>query len=51
MQLHKVLLNWALMVENGHWEVGEDGVVDSIEKFKEADTKQNWRKYWIPPSW
>jgi hypothetical protein len=51
VQIWKVLLNWAERVEQGDWEVGEDGVAGGIEKFQEADTEAHWRKYWIPPSW
>ncbi|KAJ0416713.1 hypothetical protein BJY00DRAFT_291011 [Aspergillus carlsbadensis] len=51
VQIHKVLQSWAERVEQGHWEVGEDGVQGGIGKFREADTDEHWRKYWIPPSW
>ncbi|GAB1195940.1 hypothetical protein APSETT444_005205 [Aspergillus pseudonomiae] len=51
VQLHKVLQNWASNIENGHWEVGEDGVVGGIERFQDADTEDHWEKYWVPPSW
>jgi hypothetical protein len=51
VQLHEALLNWASEIENGHWEVGEEGVVGGIERFKEADTEDHWEKYWMPPSW
>lgn len=44
-QIHKVLLNWAERVEIGDWEVNDDGVADGIEKFKDADTPENWKKY------
>ena len=45
--LHKVLENWAERVEMGDWLVGKDGVVGGIEKFKEADTEENWKGYVI----
>ena len=48
-QLHKVLLNWTERVEMGDWEVNEDGVAGGIEKFKEADTPEHWKKYHV--SW
>lgn len=51
VQLHKVLNSWADRVEAGDWEIGRDGVCGGIEKFKEADTPEGWKKYWLPPSW
>ncbi|KAB8226930.1 uncharacterized protein BDW43DRAFT_317305 [Aspergillus alliaceus] len=51
VQLHKVLRNWASNIEDGHWEVGKDGVIGGIERFEEADTEEYWEKYWVPPSW
>ncbi|KAL4866796.1 hypothetical protein BDV12DRAFT_198889 [Aspergillus spectabilis] len=51
VQIHKVLESWAERVEKGDWEVGDDGVLGGIDKFREADTEEHWRKYWIPPSW
>ncbi|KAL6229239.1 hypothetical protein BDW75DRAFT_245908 [Aspergillus navahoensis] len=51
VQIHKVLQSWAELVEQGHWEVTEDGVQGGIGRFREADTEEHWRKYWIPPSW
>jgi hypothetical protein len=29
----------------GDWEVGDDGVVDGIEKCKDADTPEGWEKH------
>jgi hypothetical protein len=29
----------------GDWEVDDDVVVDGIEKFKDADTPESWKKY------
>ncbi|KAL4902738.1 hypothetical protein BDW74DRAFT_169328 [Aspergillus multicolor] len=49
--IDKVLNNWAERVESGAWEVDADGVKGGIEKFREADTEEHWREYWIPPSW
>lgn len=43
--IHKVLRNWAERIEMGDWEVDDDGVVDGIEKFKDADTPASWQKY------
>lgn len=46
--IHRVLQNWAERVESGDWEVDENGVTGGIEKFKDADTLENWKKYFIP---
>jgi hypothetical protein len=46
--LHKILESWTERVEMGDWQVGEDGVVGGIDKFKEADTEEHWREYYIP---
>jgi hypothetical protein len=43
--------NWTSMIENGHWEVGENGVLGGIEKFKEADTQEKWNLYFIERTW
>ncbi|KOC14531.1 hypothetical protein AFLA70_5g008912 [Aspergillus flavus AF70] len=51
VQLDKVLICWAQVVEAGEWEIGDDGVVDRIQRFKDADTEMYWYKYCIPPSW
>lgn len=50
-RLVRLLDNWTGMVERGLWEVGEDGVLGGIEKFKEADAEARWRDYWIEPDW
>jgi hypothetical protein len=42
------LESWTERVEMGDWQVGEDGVVGGIDKFKEADTEEHWREYYIP---
>jgi hypothetical protein len=44
----KILESWAERVEMGDWQVDEDGVVGGIDKFKEADTEEHWREYFIP---
>ncbi|KAL5041141.1 hypothetical protein BDW71DRAFT_201606 [Aspergillus fruticulosus] len=49
--IDQVLSNWAERVEEGDWEADGDGLKGRIEKFKEPDTEERWRKYWIPPSW
>ncbi|KAF7629425.1 hypothetical protein AFLA_013141 [Aspergillus flavus NRRL3357] len=41
----------ARMVEAGEWKIGDDGVIDKIQRFKDADTEMHWYKYCIPPSW
>jgi hypothetical protein len=51
VQIHKILDSWAEQVEQGDWDVGVDGVLGGIGKFREADTEEHWRKYWISPSW
>jgi hypothetical protein len=51
VQLHKVLINWAERVESGDWEVKEHGVGGGLDIFREADTEQGWKKYWIPLTW
>jgi hypothetical protein len=50
-RLVRLLDNWTEMVERGFWEVGEDGVMGGIEKFREADEEAHWRNYWIKPDW
>ncbi|KIA75690.1 hypothetical protein HK57_00505 [Aspergillus ustus] len=40
--VHKVLDNWAGMVEKGHWVVDREGVAGGIRKFKNADTEEQW---------
>lgn len=51
IQLYRILENWVRMVEEGKWEVNENGVAGGIEKFKEADTEQHWEDYIISESW
>ncbi|CAN9081552.1 unnamed protein product [Alternaria sp. RS040] len=51
VQLRYVLEKWVEMVEQGKWQVDQDGVVGSIEKWGEADTKENWSDYQLPMSW
>ena len=50
-RLVKVFESWTRMVESGEWRIGEDGVAEEVEMFREADTEGNWAKYWIAPSW
>ncbi|KAF7518591.1 hypothetical protein G7054_g13402 [Neopestalotiopsis clavispora] len=51
VQLEQVLDAWRELVESGEWTIGEDGVQDPIEKFKDADTKTKWNKYVVPVKW
>jgi hypothetical protein len=51
VQVHKVLDNWAGMVEKGYWVVDREGVAGGIKKFKDADTEEQWEKYTVPHSW
>ncbi|RDW80291.1 hypothetical protein BP6252_04929 [Coleophoma cylindrospora] len=50
-QLGDVLEQWSNMVGLGEWEVGADGVLGGIEKFKEADTEEHSYKYQIFTRW
>ncbi|KAH6684234.1 hypothetical protein B0J14DRAFT_572439 [Halenospora varia] len=50
-RLVRLLDNWTRMINDGKWEVGEDGVLGGIEKFRDADTAENWRDYWLEPDW
>ncbi|RAK80813.1 uncharacterized protein BO72DRAFT_421824 [Aspergillus fijiensis CBS 313.89] len=49
--LHQVLQSWAQRVRAGDWTVGEDGVADGVERWREADTEAGWRKCWVPVRW
>lgn len=51
MQLYRVLEKWADMVEEGSWDVDENGVAGGMEKFKNADTEEHWEKYVIDQDW
>jgi hypothetical protein len=51
LRLEVLLKNWTSMIENGHWEVGEDGVLGGAEKFKEADSEDKWQLYSIERTW
>ncbi|KAF2827127.1 hypothetical protein CC86DRAFT_445937 [Ophiobolus disseminans] len=51
VQLRYVLWKWAEMVEEGKWEVDERGVVDGVEKWREADTEASWADYQLLMSW
>jgi hypothetical protein len=51
VRIHKVLENWAEMVESEAWEIDVNGVVGGIEKFMDADTEEHWEKYVLLHSW
>lgn len=51
VQLEKVLDLWTELVESGEWKIGKDGVQDTINKWKDADTYYKWNKYVVPNSW
>jgi hypothetical protein len=51
VQLRYVLWKWVEMVEEGRWEVDENGVVGGVEKWMEADTEEHWAEYQLPMSW
>lgn len=50
-RLAQVLRAWTRLVEHGVWEVGPDGVLGGIDKWREADTAARWLDYVIPLSW
>ncbi|KAF3055548.1 hypothetical protein GL218_07223 [Daldinia childiae] len=51
VRLAQVLRAWLKQVESGAWEVGTDGVLGGIEKWREADTEAKWAGYVVPISW
>jgi hypothetical protein len=51
VQLKNVIWRWTWLVEQGIWEVDEDGVKGGMEKWREADTEEHWWKYVMPKSW
>ncbi|KFY68753.1 hypothetical protein V496_00817 [Pseudogymnoascus sp. VKM F-4515 (FW-2607)] len=44
-QLGDILDLWQNLVGAGEWEVGEDGLLSGIERFKEANTKEHSDEY------
>ena len=50
-QLGDILGLWQNLVGLGEWEVGEEGVLGGIEKFKEADTAEHSHKYQLFVKW
>ena len=51
VRLIKVFESWRGMVDRGDWKVGVDGVEETIEAFKEADTEEGWWKFVVPIGW
>lgn len=51
VRLEQVLTAWLKQVVSGQWEVGVDGVQGGIEKWREADTENEWAGYVVPMSW
>ncbi|KAK9769507.1 putative Sulfatase N-terminal domain-containing protein [Seiridium cardinale] len=51
VQLEKVLNAWRELVESGEWTIGKDGVEESIQKWRDADTARKWSKYTLPMGW
>ncbi|CAK3879677.1 Hypothetical predicted protein [Lecanosticta acicola] len=52
IQLYLILESWAHMVEAGHWDVDEHGVVGGVEKFREADESAEMaERYSVPLHW
>jgi hypothetical protein len=51
LRLELLFKNWTSMIENGHWEVGADGVLGGIEKFEEADSENKCDMYFIERRW
>lgn len=51
VRLVQVLRAWLRHVESGSWDVGEDGVLGGMGKWREADTEERWEDYVVPTSW
>ena len=51
VRLVSVLRSWIGMVERGDWQVGEEGIVGSIDDWRRADTEADWGKYVVPATW
>ncbi|CAI6230105.1 unnamed protein product [Periconia digitata] len=49
-QLVQILQHWLMMVENGHWMVGAEGVEGGIDEWKKADRRGTWELYVLPQS-
>ncbi|KAI1384807.1 uncharacterized protein F4822DRAFT_373741 [Hypoxylon trugodes] len=51
VRLVQVLHLWHKQIETGAWEVGRDGVLGGIEKWREADSEAGWKGYVVLISW
>ncbi|RFU30349.1 hypothetical protein B7463_g5997, partial [Scytalidium lignicola] len=52
VELFRILENWVQLVESGIWEVDECGIVGGIEKWKEANERQEIAKHYrIESTW
>lgn len=51
VRLAQVLTAWLKQVESGSWEIGLEGILGGMEKWKEADTAEHWAEYIVPISW
>lgn len=51
VRLAQVLMAWLKQVESGFWEVGPEGVLGGMEKWRDADTAEHWGKYIVPINW
>ncbi|KAH8807189.1 hypothetical protein F5884DRAFT_788728 [Xylogone sp. PMI_703] len=47
VRLVSIIENWAQMVEEGDWVVGEDGILGDIEEWRSADTEEDSWKFVI----
>ncbi|KFY36230.1 hypothetical protein V494_05204 [Pseudogymnoascus sp. VKM F-4513 (FW-928)] len=50
-QLGDILDLWQNLVGAGEWEVGEEGVLGGVEKFKEADSDEHYEEYQLCVRW
>lgn len=46
-QLHAVLKNAYMNIERRHCHVDQDGVSGGIAVWKDADTEEHWKSYWV----
>ncbi|KAK8092284.1 uncharacterized protein PG998_015116 [Apiospora kogelbergensis] len=51
VRLVQVLRAWVKLVKSGEWKIGPDGVLDGMDKWRDADTRWHWKKYVVPMSW
>jgi hypothetical protein len=50
-RLERLLDHWRMLVDEGIWSVGPQGVEGTVDFFKKADTEAHWRDYCISPTW